>query len=165
MKNESEALDTSSPCSCQIAPPAGGGVTMPEPGRGTTRYWVSTTDEARKAVQELAARNVDIVKIWVDDRNGTVKKMTPEIYTAVIDEAHKNKLRATAHIFTLDDAKGLLPSCRRPPPTDRTRSRPTGFRPEALQDSVKRGAGSPWGPTETSAGPTILKWPIWSPRA
>jgi len=34
--------------------------------------------------------------------------MTPEIYTAVIDEAHKNGLRVTAHIFTLDDAKGLL---------------------------------------------------------
>jgi imidazolonepropionase-like amidohydrolase len=87
---------------------AGRGLTMPEPGRGTAPYWVSTTDEARKAVQELAARKVDIVKIWVDDRNNTVKKMTPEIYTAVIDEAHKNKLRVTAHIFTLDDAKGLL---------------------------------------------------------
>jgi imidazolonepropionase-like amidohydrolase len=87
---------------------AGRGITMPEPGRGTAPYWVSTTDEARKAIQELAARKVDIVKIWVDDRNGTVKKMTPEIYTAVIDEAHKNKLRVTAHIFTLDDAKGLL---------------------------------------------------------
>jgi imidazolonepropionase-like amidohydrolase len=87
---------------------AGRGITMPEPGRGTAPYWVSTTDEARKAVQELAARKVDIVKIWVDDRNNTVKKMTPEIYTAVIDEAHKNKLRVTAHIFTLDDGKGLL---------------------------------------------------------
>jgi imidazolonepropionase-like amidohydrolase len=87
---------------------AGRGITMPEPGRGTAPYWVSTTDEARKAIRELAARKVDIVKIWVDDRNGTVKKMTTEIYTAVIDEAHKNKLRVTAHIFTLDDAKGLL---------------------------------------------------------
>jgi imidazolonepropionase-like amidohydrolase len=87
---------------------AGRGITMPEPGRGTAPYWVSTTDEARKAIRELAARKVDIVKIWVDDRNGTVKKMTPEIYTAIIDEAHKNKLRVTAHIFTLDDAKGLL---------------------------------------------------------
>jgi imidazolonepropionase-like amidohydrolase len=87
---------------------AGRGLTMPEPGRTEAPYWVSTPAEARKAVQELAARKVDIVKIWVDDRNNTVKKMTPEIYTAVIDEAHKNKLRVTAHIFTLDDAKGLL---------------------------------------------------------
>jgi imidazolonepropionase-like amidohydrolase len=87
---------------------AGRGLTMPEPGRTEAPYWVSTPAEARKAVQENAARKVDIIKIWVDDRNNTVKKMTPEIYTAVIDEAHKNKLRVTAHIFTLDDAKGLL---------------------------------------------------------
>jgi imidazolonepropionase-like amidohydrolase len=51
---------------------------------------------------------VDIVKIWVDDRNGQYKKMTPDIYTAVIDEAHKNGLRVTAHIFNLEDAKGLV---------------------------------------------------------
>jgi imidazolonepropionase-like amidohydrolase len=87
---------------------AGRGITMPEPGRTEAPYWVSTPAEARKVVQELAARKADMVKIWVDDRNNTVKKMTPEIYTAVIDEAHKNGLRVTAHIFTLDDAKGLL---------------------------------------------------------
>jgi len=87
---------------------AGRGITMPEPGRTEAPYWVSTPAEARKVVQELATRKVDIVKIWVDDRNNTVKKMTPEIYSAVIDEAHKNKLRVTAHIFTLDDAKALL---------------------------------------------------------
>jgi imidazolonepropionase-like amidohydrolase len=58
-------------------------------------------------VQEQAARKVDIIKIWVDDRDGKYKKLTPELYGAVIDEAHKNKLRVTAHLFTLDDAKGL----------------------------------------------------------
>src|SRR5687767_11755709 len=35
-------------------------------------------------------------------------KLTPELYGAVIDEAHKNKLRVTAHLFTLADAKGLM---------------------------------------------------------
>jgi imidazolonepropionase-like amidohydrolase len=58
-------------------------------------------------VDELAVQKVDIVKIWVDDRNGQYKKLTPELYGAVIDEAHKNKLRVTAHLFTLEDAKGL----------------------------------------------------------
>jgi len=87
---------------------AGRGITMPEPGRTEAPYWVTTVAEARKAVQELAARKVDIVKIWVDDRNGAYKKMTPEFYTAIIDEAHKNGLRVTAHIFNLDDAKGLV---------------------------------------------------------
>jgi imidazolonepropionase-like amidohydrolase len=87
---------------------AGRGITMPEPGRTEAPFWVTTTAEARKAVQDNAERKVDIIKIWVDDRNGTVKKLTPELYAAVIDEAHKNNLRVTAHIFNLEDAKGLL---------------------------------------------------------
>jgi imidazolonepropionase-like amidohydrolase len=87
---------------------AGRGITAPEPGRTTAPYWVTTTAEARKAVQEDAARKVDIIKIWVDDRLGTVKKLSPELYTAVIDEAHKNRLRVIAHVYTLDDAKATL---------------------------------------------------------
>jgi imidazolonepropionase-like amidohydrolase len=87
---------------------AGRGITMPEPGRTTAPYWVSTDAEARQAVQENAAKKVTLIKIWVDDRNGTVKKLTPELYRSVIDEAHKNKLRVTAHIFNLDDAKDLI---------------------------------------------------------
>jgi imidazolonepropionase-like amidohydrolase len=87
---------------------AGRGITAPEPGRTEAPYWVSSEAEARKAVQELAAKKVDMVKIWVDDRDGKYKKLTPELYGAVIDEAHKNKLRAIAHIYTLEDAKGLL---------------------------------------------------------
>ena len=87
---------------------AGRGITMPEPGRTTAPYWVTNEAEARKAVQELAAKKVDIVKIWVDDRDDTVKKLTPALYGAIIDEAHKNGLRVTAHIFDLEDGKGLL---------------------------------------------------------
>jgi imidazolonepropionase-like amidohydrolase len=84
------------------------GITRPEPGRGSAPFWINSEQEARKAVQELAARKVDIVKVWVDDRDGKYAKMTPALYGAVIDEAHKNGLRVTAHIFTLEDAKGLL---------------------------------------------------------
>jgi len=87
---------------------AGRGITAPEPGRTTAPYWVTTTAEARKAVQEDAAKKVDIIKIWVDDRMGTVKKLSPELYSAVIDEAHKNGLRVIAHIYTLEDAKATL---------------------------------------------------------
>ncbi len=87
---------------------AGRGITMPEPGRTDIPYWISTEAEARKAVGELAARKVDIVKIWVDDREGKYKKLTPELYGVIIDEAHQRGLRVTAHIFYLDDAKGLL---------------------------------------------------------
>jgi imidazolonepropionase-like amidohydrolase len=87
---------------------AGRGITMPEPGRTEAPYWVSSEAEARKAVQELAARKVDFVKIWVDDRDGKYKKLGPDLYRPIIDEAHKHKIRVTAHIFTLEDAKGLL---------------------------------------------------------
>jgi len=87
---------------------AGRGITAPEPGRSEVPYWIATDAEARKAVSELAALKVDIVKIWVDDRDGKYKKLTPALYGAVIDEAHKRGLRVTAHIFALEDAKGLL---------------------------------------------------------
>jgi imidazolonepropionase-like amidohydrolase len=81
---------------------------MSEPGRTTVPYWVSSEAEGKKAVEELAAHKVDLVKIWVDTRDGKYKKLTPEIYGAIIDEAHKRGLRVTAHIFDLEDAKGLI---------------------------------------------------------
>ena len=84
------------------------GMTAPEPGRTEVPYWLTTEDEARAAVQELATRNLDWVKIWVDDRGGQFDKLTPELYGAVIDEAHQHGLKVTAHVFTLEDAKGLL---------------------------------------------------------
>jgi imidazolonepropionase-like amidohydrolase len=87
---------------------AGRGITMPEPGRITVPYWITTEAEGRKAVQELAGQKVDLVKIWVDNRSGKYKKLTPEIYGAIVDEAHKNGLRVSAHIFDLEDAKGLI---------------------------------------------------------
>ena len=87
---------------------AGRGLTGPEPGRTEAPYWVKTEAEARKDVQELAQKKVDLVKIWVDDRDHTVTKLSPALYSAIIDEAHKHNLRTIAHIFTLEDAKGVL---------------------------------------------------------
>jgi imidazolonepropionase-like amidohydrolase len=87
---------------------AGRGITGPEPGRTMAPHWVTTVAEARQAVREEAAKKVDIVKFWVDDRMDTVKKLTPDLYTAIIDEAHKNGLRTISHIYTLEDAKGTL---------------------------------------------------------
>ena len=46
------------------------GITTPEPGRSEIPYWITSEEEARTAVQELAASSPDLVKIWVDDRNG-----------------------------------------------------------------------------------------------
>ncbi len=87
---------------------AGRGITMPEPGRITAPYWITSEAEGRKVVEELVANKVDIVKIWVDNRGGKYKKLTPEIYGAIIDESHKRGLRVAAHIFDLEDGKGLI---------------------------------------------------------
>jgi imidazolonepropionase-like amidohydrolase len=87
---------------------AGRGITAPEKGRTEVPHWITTEAEARKAVQEEAAKKVDLIKIWVDDRDGKFPKLTPALYGPVIDEAHKLKLRVAAHIFSLEDAKGLL---------------------------------------------------------
>jgi len=87
---------------------AGRGLTMQEPGRTPVPYWITSAAEGRKAVAELAAHKVDIVKIWVDTRDGKYKKLSPEIYGAIIDEAHQRGLRVTAHIYDLEDAKGLV---------------------------------------------------------
>lgn len=87
---------------------AGRGITMPEPGRTTAPIWIKDEAEGRKAVRDNAAKKVDIVKVWVDDRDATVSKMPPALYGAIIDEAHKAGVRVTAHIFNLEDAKGLL---------------------------------------------------------
>ena len=67
-----------------------------------------TVDEARTLVDEDAAMKVDIVKIRVDDNLGTTPKMAPEIYRAVIDQAHKKGLRVAVHLFYLEDAKQVL---------------------------------------------------------
>ena len=90
----------------------GSGFGMPNAGPGgpmrDSAYGVTEEAQARKYVQELAAHKPDMVKIWVDDRNGTVEKLKPNLYRAIIDEAHQHNLRVLAHTMELADAKDLL---------------------------------------------------------
>jgi len=65
-------------------------------------------EEARQQVAQNAAMKVDLIKIRVDDNLGTTTKMPPEVYRAVIDEAHKRNLRVAVHLFYLSDAKAVL---------------------------------------------------------
>ncbi len=69
---------------------------------------VTTPEGARASVQELVPRKVTLIKTWVDDRGGTIKKLTPDLYGAIIDEAHAHKLRVAVHATDLRDAKDLL---------------------------------------------------------
>ena len=67
-----------------------------------------TPEEARTQVRGVADQRVDFVKIRVDDNLGTTPKMPPEVYRAVIDEAHRQGLRVAVHLFYLADAKAIL---------------------------------------------------------
>ncbi|HJS75263.1 MAG TPA: amidohydrolase family protein [Vicinamibacteria bacterium] len=71
-------------------------------------FEVDRPEIARLLVRELESQGVDMIKVWVDDRNGTRPKLPPEIYRAVIDEAHQRGLRVMAHVYYLEDAKELL---------------------------------------------------------
>ncbi|MCY4638019.1 MAG: amidohydrolase family protein [Acidobacteria bacterium] len=70
-----------------------------------------TEAEGRAAVAELDGHGVDIIKIWVDDRGGTVPKLEPEVYRAIVDEAHARGMRVASHLGStsgLADAKDLI---------------------------------------------------------
>ena len=92
---------------------AGRGIGSPNAGPGGATYAgmayeVTTEAESRAAVQELAARKVDIVKIWVDDRGGRAPKLSAPLYRAIIDEAHRHGLKINAHVFYHADAVDLV---------------------------------------------------------
>lgn len=69
---------------------------------------VSTPEEARASVRQIAARGVKALKMWVDDRRGTYPKLSPEVVTAITDEAHKHGMIVHAHATTLADQKQVL---------------------------------------------------------
>jgi imidazolonepropionase-like amidohydrolase len=71
-------------------------------------FAVTTVSGARASVQELVPRRVGLIKTWVDDRGGAIKPLPPELYGAIIDEAHKNNLRVAVHATDLQQAKELL---------------------------------------------------------
>jgi imidazolonepropionase-like amidohydrolase len=64
--------------------------------------------EVPAMMEQLAALKADLVKMWVDDGGGKAPKMQPEIYTAIINVAHKHHLRVAAHLYYLEDAHKLL---------------------------------------------------------
>ena len=67
-----------------------------------------TPEDAATQVDAVADLGANIVKIRVDDALGTSQKMSPEVYRAVITQAHARGLRVAAHLFYLNDAKELL---------------------------------------------------------
>jgi imidazolonepropionase-like amidohydrolase len=93
---------------------AGPGIAWPgsgangHPSRTDVPYPVTTVEEAREATRDNIKMKPEFIKIWVDDRGGRTKKLTPELYLAIIDEAHKANVPVAAHSITLADGKLLI---------------------------------------------------------
>jgi imidazolonepropionase-like amidohydrolase len=64
-----------------------------------------TAEEARQLMAERQAQGVRFIKTRL---NGNASDMTADVYSALIDEAHKRNLRVAAHLSKLSEAKGLV---------------------------------------------------------
>jgi imidazolonepropionase-like amidohydrolase len=88
---------------------AGRGIGAPNAGPGAAAYAgiayeITTEDQARSAVLELAGRQVDAIKIWVDDRGGRAPSLPIALSRTVIDEGHRLGFKVSAHVFYHKDA-------------------------------------------------------------
>jgi len=90
---------------------AGYGFNTPDENPGS---WMNlllrpkTPEDVPEMMKKLAALKPTVVKMWVDDHGGNAQKMKPEIYKAIIAEAHKKGIRVAAHLFYVEDARALV---------------------------------------------------------
>ncbi len=67
-----------------------------------------TDEEALQITNHNIQLGADFIKLRIDDNLGTTRKMSPEVYGAVIERAHEEGLPVAVHVFYLDDAKEAL---------------------------------------------------------
>lgn len=72
---------------------------------GPSLVGLRTAEEARARVNEYADAGVDVVKIHI---NGRPNDTPPAVYAALIDQAHSRGLDVSAHMYYLEDARGLV---------------------------------------------------------
>ena len=90
---------------------AGYGFNTPDPNPGS---WMNlllrpeTPEEVPAMLDKLVPLKPTVIKMWVDDHGGNAQKMRPEIYKAIINEAHKRNIRVAAHLFYVEDARTLV---------------------------------------------------------
>ena len=87
---------------------AGLGFTHPGGFGSGNRNEPTTEAEARQLVREQAALGAHFVKMWVNEVPEPGLKITPEIRTAIIDEAITNGLVPVAHIDEEADGRQLI---------------------------------------------------------
>jgi imidazolonepropionase-like amidohydrolase len=66
---------------------------------------LETAAEARARVNAYADAGADVVKIHI---TGSPNDTPPEVYGALIDQAHSRGLEVSAHMYYLEDARGLV---------------------------------------------------------
>ena len=69
---------------------------------------VTTPDEARAAIRRMSEQQIGHLKMWVDDRRGTYPKLAPDVYNAIVQEAHARKIAVHAHAIQLADQKAVV---------------------------------------------------------
>jgi imidazolonepropionase-like amidohydrolase/predicted enzyme related to lactoylglutathione lyase len=76
---------------------------------------VDNPEAAREKVRELASKKVDAIKLIYQggemetfDKPVVVQKLSKDVMQAIIDEAHKQNLRATVHVWYEQDAIDAL---------------------------------------------------------
>ncbi len=67
-----------------------------------------TPEEGRAKVDEIAAKDTDFVKVWIDAQGGRHPKLTPEFTAAVMDQAKKHNKIKMSHIVELADARRMV---------------------------------------------------------
>jgi imidazolonepropionase-like amidohydrolase len=93
---------------------AGAGMAWPgsgaqgHPSRVDISYPVTTVDEVKAAVADYVRMKPEFIKIWVDDRNGQKPTLTPVLYRAILDEAHRYGVPVGVHNVRQSDAKELV---------------------------------------------------------
>ena len=87
---------------------AGLGFSRPGGFNAAGRNAPQTEDEARALVRDQIALGVHFIKMWVNAVAEQDRKITPEIRTAIIDEAIRNGAIPVAHIDDEDDGRQLV---------------------------------------------------------
>ena len=74
----------------------------------TILYGLESPAQAREQVRLVFEKGFKFIKIWVDDRGGSQSKLSPELSTAVIDEARNLGLKVFVHQQFASDMPSLL---------------------------------------------------------
>ena len=71
-------------------------------------YGVANAEQATEAVQQIAAKKLSVIKIWVDDRGGSQQKLSQDLYREIVAAATQNGIEVYAHQQYASDMPGLI---------------------------------------------------------